>query len=66
VIFATPAPQGPPGRYYIVANGSVPDRKSKAAKFETLQEAKDFAKRRGIELAATRFIGLEEFWSHEL
>jgi hypothetical protein len=66
VIFAGPPQHGGPGTRYVTADGSVTDLKSKAEKFVTFGDAEDFAKGQGIELTAIRYIGTEEFRTHEV
>ena len=61
VIFALPQQLGGPGTVYYAEDASITDIKSKAAKFLTFDDAKDFAEKNNIELTAVTYIGLEAF-----
>jgi len=61
VIFALPQQLEGPGTVYYAEDASITDIKSKAAKFLTFDDAKDFAKKNNIELTAATYIGLEAF-----
>lgn len=67
VIFAGPDQHGRGGvTRYVAEDGTVTDRKEKAARFVTFGDAQDFAKAKGIVLNdVTRYIGQEEFTYRE-
>lgn len=66
VIFAGPQQYKGPGTRYFARDASVTDIRSKAAKFYSFEDAKDFAARNNIELTALRYIGKESFSDNEL
>jgi hypothetical protein len=61
VIFALPQQLKGPGTVYYAEDASITDIKSKAAKFLTFDDAKNFAEKNNIELTAATYIGLEAF-----
>jgi hypothetical protein len=66
VIFSGPKQYNGPGTRYYAKNATVTDIRSKAAKFYSFEEAKEFAKRNDIELTSITYIGQESFSDHEL
>lgn len=66
VIFASPQQFGGPGNRYIAQDGSITDIRSKAARFYSWNDAKDFADEKGIVLGGPIDIGQEEFAPFEL
>jgi hypothetical protein len=56
VIFAGPKPRAGPGPRYIANNGSTTTLRSKAARFWTYWEAKEFAEVNRIALTAVTYI----------
>lgn len=66
VIFSGPQQHAGPGTRYIAWDGTVTDLRGRAAKFANHDEAKEFAKAKGILLTATRYIGQDSFEEHEL
>jgi hypothetical protein len=67
VIYAAPDQYGRGGvSHYFAEDGSVTDRKEKAARFVTHGDAQDFAKAKKITLdGAMRYIGQEDFTYRE-
>ena len=66
VIFAGPQQFGRPGTSYFAEDGKRTEIRSQAAKFYTLTEAQEFAKRMNIELTAITYIGQEDFTDFEI
>ena len=61
VIFARPEQFQAPNHYYAM-DGNATSEKCNAAKFDSFDEAKDFAQTKGIELTNTvPYIGRETF-----
>ena len=66
VIFARPQQHGRPGTLYIAKDGTRTERKFRAAKFYSFEDAKDFAKDKKIKLTALTYIGQEDFTDFEI
>ncbi|MEP6959154.1 MAG: hypothetical protein ABI980_10540 [Nitrospirota bacterium] len=66
VIFAGPQQQGGPGIHYISKDGIPTAYRHEAAKFDTLQDAKDFLEHKHVALTATTYIGQEDFTEFEI
>jgi len=66
VIFAGPQQQVAPGAYYIARDGYPTVMRSKAARFSSFADAKEFAKESRIALNGHTYIGLEDFTDLEL
>lgn len=66
VIFSGPQQHAAPGTRYIAQDGSTTTIRSKAARFYSWDEAKDFADRMGIALTALKYIGQEDFTDFDL
>lgn len=61
VILARPTPRARPDSCYLSEDGSTTTSKSRAARFWTYWDAKEFAKVHHITLDAVTYIGREEF-----
>jgi hypothetical protein len=66
VIFAGPQQQVAPGTCYIAQDASTTMMRSKAAKFHSFADAKEFAKEKHITFNAHTYIGLEDFTDIEM
>jgi hypothetical protein len=66
VIFAGPQQQVAPGAYYIARDGGPTVMRSKAARFSSFADAKEFAKESRIALNGHTYIGLEDFTDLDL
>ena len=60
VIFVSPSPYIAPGSCYIAEDGSPTMMRSRAARFTTLAQAKEFAEANHIVLNTLTYIGLED------
>jgi hypothetical protein len=65
VIFASPQQFHQRNRY-IADDGTVTDRKEKAAKFDSFDAAEAFTQSKGIALSERTYIGIEQFSEFEL
>lgn len=65
VIFAGPQQQVATGTCYVAQDGTTTMMRSKAARFYSFAEAKEFAKENHIALNARTYIGLEDFTDGE-
>jgi hypothetical protein len=61
VIFAGPQQRVASGTCYIARDGTTTMMRSKAARFDSFAEAKEFAKENHIKFNAHTYIGLEDF-----
>ena len=66
VIFSGPCQRIASGVCYIALDGHPTMMKSKAARFSSFAEAREFAKENRITLNGRTYIGLEDFTSLEL
>ena len=66
VIFAGLQQQVAPGAYYIARDGYPTVMRSKAARFSSFADAKEFANESRIALNGHTYIGLEDFTVLEL
>jgi len=66
VIFAFPEQHNRPGTRYYAQDATITDIRTKAAKFYSFEDAKEFAEQNNLELTATRYIGQESFSESEL
>lgn len=66
VIFTWAEQYGRPGTMYYAKDGSITDRKHKAAHFRSIQDAEDFAQKNKIEMTSVKYIGLESFSDFDL
>ena len=66
VIVASPQQHVAPGTYYIALDGQPTVMRSKAARFSSFADAKEFAKESRIALNGHTYIGLEDFTDVEL
>ena len=66
VIFARPQQYVARGTCYIARDGTTTMITSKAARFDSFAEAKEFAKENHIKFNANTYIGLEDFTEAEM
>ncbi|HEV8329267.1 MAG TPA: hypothetical protein VGQ08_17465 [Nitrospiraceae bacterium] len=66
VLFAGPQQQVASGTCYIAHDAALTMMRSKAARFYSFAEAKEFAKENHIALNARTYIGLEDFTDVEM
>ena len=66
VIFAGPQQQVAPGAYYIARDGYPTVMRSKAARFSSFADAKEFAEENRIALNDHTYINQEDFTDGEL
>lgn len=66
VIFARPEQHGGPGTSYIADDGTITDKKHRAAKFDSFAEAEEFAIMKNIRLTETKYIGPVDFSDFEI
>jgi hypothetical protein len=65
VIFASPLSQVAVGTCYVAQDGTTTIIRSKAARFHSFTDAKEFAIKSGIALNGHTYIGLEDFIDSE-
>ena len=65
VIFFGPQNFGGPNKYYD-ENGAVTDSKNDAAKFYSVEAAKEFADQKKIKLSEIKYIGQEDYLQNDL
>ena len=66
VIFARPQQYVARGTCYIARDGTTTMIRSKAARFDSFAEAKEYAKENHIKFNANTYIGLEDFTEAEM
>ena len=66
VIFAGPQQRVASGICYIARDGTTTMMRSKAARFDSFAEAKEFAKENHIKFNANTYIGMEDFTDAEM
>jgi hypothetical protein len=66
VIFRGPQQHGRAGTRYYANDGTVTNIKTKAAKFYSPEDAREFAKQNNIKLTPITYIDLEDFSHSEI
>lgn len=66
VIFDGPEQRGGPGTRYFSVGGTSTEVRYQAAKFFTVTDAIDFAKRNNIVIGTLHYVGIEDFNDLEL
>lgn len=66
VIFASSQQYVAPGTCYVAQDGTTTMIRSKAARFYSFAEAKEFAKEKHIMFNALTYVGLEDFTDEEM
>ena len=66
VIFAGPEQHNRPGTRYYTKDATITDIRTKAVKFCSFEDAKEFAEQKNIKLTAITYIGQETFSEYEL
>lgn len=66
VIFAGPQQLESPGTHYIADDGTITDKKHRAAKFDSFAEAEEFAREKNVRLTEITYIEQEYFTDFEI